>query len=56
MVEEFDSKEETKEEKITWQDLSNILDRAFFLLFTIVITFSTSIFIAVVFTQRATEE
>lgn len=56
MVEEFDSKEETKQENITWQDLSNILDRAFFLLFTIVISFSTCIFIAVVFTQRATEE
>lgn len=56
LVEEFDSKKETKEENITWQDLSNILDRAFFLLFTIVITFSTCIFIAVVFTQRVTEE
>ena len=59
LVEEFSSSSddtgEKKEEQITWQDLSDILDKGFFMLFTIVILLSTAIFIAIIFSKRASE-
>jgi hypothetical protein len=40
-------------EEITWQDLSNILDRGFFMLFSVLIVLTTAMFIGVVFSERA---
>ncbi|XP_048768180.2 neuronal acetylcholine receptor subunit alpha-3-like isoform X2 [Ostrea edulis] len=61
LVEDLQSSESTQEkgdsgeesDDITWQDLSNILDRGFFMLFSVIILLTTAMFIAVVFSERA---
>ncbi|XP_062566319.1 neuronal acetylcholine receptor subunit alpha-7-like [Saccostrea cucullata] len=61
LIQDFQSTESAEQkddlssetDDVTWQDLSTIMDRAFFILFSVLIALATVMFISVVFSERA---